>query len=210
MSPVIKSLVEQSAVPLLTDQIRNLRTSIHNLEQIVFKTERDLQSYAKATKDLAEELNKAFKVRTHITAYVNKAGKQKYYRDPTSVHGRWAEWKKLIEDGVPIAVIARRWGIDRGSIKYAKKHNFRPTNRTKLKPKGYNESNYRPTANNGSDRFVWRGHQQEKQCRESSGVSITDLKVVLPGDGKFSLRRKSLGNQGLRRKTPRSRCPQAH
>ena len=200
MSPETKALVEQSAVPLLTDKINTLRTSLHNLEQIVFKMEKDLQSYATVTTALSEEINKALKIRTHVTAYVNKDGKQAYYRDPASVQGRWSEWKKLLEEGVPLVAIARRWGVDRRSIQYARKHDFKPTNRTKLKPKGYNESNYRPTANNRSDRSVWGGHQQEKQCRESAGVGAPNLKVILPGDGKLCLRRKSLGRQSLRRK----------
>jgi hypothetical protein len=126
MSPETKRLVEQSAVPLISSQIETLRDSLRHLEQTVFKMERDLQSYAKATTALTEELNQALKIRTHRTSYVNERGKQAYFRDPISVAGRWGEWKKLLEEGTPTAVVARQWGVDRRSIQYARKQNFKP------------------------------------------------------------------------------------
>lgn len=127
MSPETKRLVEQSAVPLIASQIETLRGSLRHLEQTVFKMEVDLQSYAKVTKALTEELNKTLKIRSHRTAYVNDEGRQAYYRDPISVKGRWEEWQKLLAEGTPIQVIARRWGVDRRSIQYARKQNFKPS-----------------------------------------------------------------------------------
>ena len=127
MSPETKRLVEQSAVPLITNKIDTLRSSLHHLEQIVFKMEKDLQSYAKVTQALTEELNETLQVRVHKTAYVNGKGRQSYYRDPNSVKGRWEEWQKLLAEGTPIQVIANRWGVDRRSIQYARKRNFKPS-----------------------------------------------------------------------------------
>jgi hypothetical protein len=129
MSPETKRLVEQSAVPLIASQIETLRGSLRHLEQTVFKMEVDLQSYAKVTKALTEELNEALKIRTHRTSYVNEKGKQAYYRDPISVRGRWEEWRKLLAEGTPMKVVANRWGVDRRSVQYARKQNFKPSQR---------------------------------------------------------------------------------
>lgn len=129
ISPETKRLVEQSALPLITNRIDNLRASLDHLEKVVFKMERDLQSYVKVTKALTEEVNEALKIRTHRTSYVNDKGKQAYYRDPISVKGRWEEWKKLIEEGTPMKVVANRWGVDRRSVQYARKQNFKPSQR---------------------------------------------------------------------------------
>lgn len=127
ISPQTKALVELSAVPLLTSQIETMRKSIHNLEGFIFKIEKDLQSYAKATTALAEELNAIHQIRTHKTTRINDDGKATYYRDPTSVKGRWLEWKELLEQGYPVSAVARRWGVDRRSVQYARKQNFQPS-----------------------------------------------------------------------------------
>jgi len=127
ISPQTKALVELSAVPILTNQIETMRTTISNLENFVIKINRDMESYAKVTTALAEELHKVHQIRTHKTTRINDDGTPTYYRDPQSVKGRWAEWKQLLEEGYPVAAIARRWGVDRRTVQYARKRGFQPT-----------------------------------------------------------------------------------
>ena len=115
----LKRLVEASAVPLLTQQIDELRRTNANLSTIVFRMEKDLAEYIRLTGKLTEELHDALKVRTPKTTHVGTDGKVKYYRDEQTVADRWAEWKVLYEQGYSKTLIARKWGVDRGTVDYA-------------------------------------------------------------------------------------------
>lgn len=119
MTNEIKNLVEASAVPLLTQQIDELRRSNANLSTIVFRMEKDLAEYIRLTSKLTEELNYALQVRTPKSTHTGTDGKVKYYRDQHSVAERWKEWKILYEQGESKVSIARRWGVDRRTLDYA-------------------------------------------------------------------------------------------
>ena len=67
MKEALKNLVEQSEVPILKNEIDQLRGTLSTLTNLVLKTEQDLTSYRKVTEDLAKELAEHLKVRTSHT-----------------------------------------------------------------------------------------------------------------------------------------------
>lgn len=121
----VKNLIESSAVPILTERINSLQTTVHNLQTLMFKLERDFQTYINVTKDLAEEVSKHLSVRSAHRAYINVAGKPRYYRDFQSVKKRWETWKKLlVTDGLSIPEVARQFGVSYEAVKHAIRKNF--------------------------------------------------------------------------------------
>ena len=136
-SPALRQLVEESAVPLLTERINSLQTTVHNLQSMMFKLERDFQGYIKVTQDLAEEMQKHLSIRSAHLAYTNASGKQRYHRDFQSVKNRWLTWKRMIlEEGLPTLEVAKQFGVSHEAIKHAMKHNFvAKPNTNSLSPK---------------------------------------------------------------------------
>ena len=76
----------------------------------------------KVTMDLAKEV----RVGVGLQGLKTKTGR--YGRSVEEVKKRWAEWKKLEEDGMTPAQIARRWSVDRGTVEYAKLKGYCPNN----------------------------------------------------------------------------------
>lgn len=125
MKPNLKTLVEQSAIPLLTEELHQLRGTVASLQTLMFKLERDFQTYTNVTKDLAEEVSEHLSVRSAHRAYINVAGKPRYYRDFQSVKKRWETWKKLlVTDGLSIPEVARQFGVSYEAVKHAIRKNF--------------------------------------------------------------------------------------
>lgn len=124
MKEELKKLVEQSEVPILKNEIDQLRGTLSTLTNLVLKTEQDLASYRKVTEDLAKELAEHLKVRTSHTTFVNGKGSETYYRDVASVSKRWKEWEEMHKAGKPISEIARKWGVNHHTVRHAKAKNF--------------------------------------------------------------------------------------
>jgi len=124
-SPALRQLVEESAVPLLTERINSLQTTVHNLQSMMFKLERDFQGYIKVTQDLAEEMQKHLSIRSAHLAYTNASGKQRYHRDFQSVKNRWLTWKQMVVDkGLPTLEVAKQFGVSHEAVKHAQKNKF--------------------------------------------------------------------------------------
>jgi len=124
-SYALRQLVEESAVPLLTERINSLQTTVHNLQSMMFKLERDFQGYIKVTQDLAEEMQKHLAIRSAHLAYTNASGKQRYHRDFQSVKNRWLTWRRMIVDeGMPTTEVAKQFGVSHEAIKHAMKQKF--------------------------------------------------------------------------------------
>ena len=124
MKEELKKLVEQSEVPLLKNEIDQLRARLSNLSTLALKTEQDVVSYKKVTEELAKELAEHLKIRAANSTFVSTDGSERYYRDPTSVSKRWAEWKEMHDAGKPISEIARKWRVHHKSVRHAKSKNF--------------------------------------------------------------------------------------
>lgn len=135
MKEELKKLVEQSEVPILKNEIDQLRITLSTLSALALKTEQDLASYRKVTEDLAKELAEHLKIRTSNSTFVSTNGSERYYRDPTSVSKRWAEWKEMHDAGKPISEIARKWGVHHKSVRHAKSKDFIATIVKTPKPK---------------------------------------------------------------------------
>ena len=132
-SPALRQLVEESAVPIMTERLNSLQTTVHNLQSLMFKLEKDFQSYIRVTQNLAEEMQKHLGAKSAHLAYTNAAGRQRYHRDFQSVKARWLTWKRMIVDeGVPTTEVARQFGVCHDSVKYALKRKFTPRPTTKL------------------------------------------------------------------------------
>ena len=124
MKEELKKLVEQSEVPLLKNEIDQVRATLSTLSALALKTEQDLASYKKVTEELAKELAEHLKVRTANTTFVNSKGSEAYYRDVTSVSKRWKEWEEMYKAGKPISEIARKWGVNHHTVRHARSKNF--------------------------------------------------------------------------------------
>ena len=124
MKEELKKLVEQSEVPLLKNEIDQVRATLSTLSALALKTEQDLASYKKVTEELAKELAEHLKVRTSNTTFVNSKGSETYYRDVTSVSKRWKEWEEMYKAGKPISEIARKWGVNHHTVRHARSKNF--------------------------------------------------------------------------------------
>jgi hypothetical protein len=118
----IKTIIAGSEVSLLNEQIWQQHKTILFLEERVMAFERLVASYAKVTMDLAKEV----RVGVGLQGLKTKTGR--YGRSVEEVKKRWAEWKKLEEDGMTPAQIARRWSVDRGTVEYAKLKGYCPNN----------------------------------------------------------------------------------
>lgn len=206
LDPYTKALVEESAVPILNERITSLQTTVHNLQSLMFKLERDFQTYTKATQALAEQLKAEVHIRSNYLPSVTKDGKKHYARYVEAVKDRWSEWKRQYESGMKIYQIARTWGVDHESVRYALSKNWIPSERNHSK-KGNNESiNLSAKTDNRPNRFVRGGHQQTKQCGESQRICSPHSQIILRRNRKFRLRRTPLGYQGCRRKATRLGC----
>lgn len=206
LDPYTKALVEESAVPILTERITSLQSTVHNLQSLMFKLERDFQTYAKATQALAEQLKSEVHIRSNYLPAFTKNGRKKYTRFVEAVKDRWGEWKRQYESGMRIYQIARTWGVNHESVRYAYSKNWTPSERNQ-KQKGKHESiNLGATTDNRTDRLVRRGHQQTQQCRKSAGVRSPHSQIILRRNGQLRLRRKPLGHQSFRRKTAGLGC----
>ena len=124
MKEELKNLVEQSEVPILKNEIDQVRATLSTLSALALKTEQDLASYKKVTEDLAKELAEHLKIRASNSTFVSTNGAERYYRDPTSVSKRWAEWKQMHDAGKPISEIARKWRVHHKSVRHAKSKGF--------------------------------------------------------------------------------------
>jgi hypothetical protein len=118
----IKTIIAGSEVSLLNEQIWQQHKTILFLEERVMAFERLVASYAKVTMDLAKEV----RVGVGLQGLKTKTGR--YGRSVEEVKKRWAEWKRLEEDGMTPAQIARRWSVDRGTVEYAKLKGYCPNN----------------------------------------------------------------------------------
>jgi len=121
----IKKLIAQSEVSLLQEQIWAQHKTIMFLEERVDAFERLLNGYTRVTMDLAKEL------RVGVGLQGMRTPSGKYGRSAEEVAKRWAEWKKMEDEGMTPAQIARRWNVDRGTVEYAKAKGYSP------KPKTY-------------------------------------------------------------------------
>lgn len=111
----IKKLVANSEISLLNEQIWQQHKTIMFLEERVIAFERLVASYTKVTMDLSKE------VRAGVAVQGLKTNKGKYGRSAEEVAKRWSEWKRQEEEeGMTRAQIARRWGVDRATVEYAR------------------------------------------------------------------------------------------
>ena len=157
-SPALRQLVEESAVPLLTERINSLQTTVHNLQSMMFELQRKFESYAGVTQKLAEEMRRELHIRS--TYFPLRSGvKKKYPRHPEAVQQRWFEWKREHEGGKPINTIAREWQVDHESVSYAKRQGFLVSNnRQKTKKENTNHAiNDSHPTHGRTSRPVWRG-----------------------------------------------------
>lgn len=121
----VRNLVEESAVPLLTERINSLQSTVHNLQTLMFKLEKDFQGYIRTTEKLAEEMNRHFHISMNFASAKSKDGKRRRYnRYPESVNERWAEWKRQYESGMYLNEIARLWKVNVSCVSYAKRKGF--------------------------------------------------------------------------------------
>ena len=177
-SPALRKLVEESAVPILTERINSLQTTVHNLQSMMFKLEHDFQGYIKVTKGLAEELQRELHIRSTYRP-TQDGVKKKYPRHPEAVQERWLEWKREHENGKPINWIAREWQVDHETIRYAKSQGFlASTNRKKTKKEDTNHAtNNSNTTDGRSSRPVWRGNQPTEHGGQSKKRRLSSLQA---------------------------------
>ncbi|NBS87658.1 MAG: hypothetical protein EBS60_06200 [Verrucomicrobia bacterium] len=114
----IRKLIDKSELSLLAEQVWQQHKTILFLEERVSAFERLIASYARVTMDLAKEV----KVGVGIQGLKTKSGK--YGRSSEEVAKRWAEWRRLEEQGMTPAQVARRWGVDRGTVEYARSKGY--------------------------------------------------------------------------------------
>lgn len=124
MKKELKNLVEQSEVPILKNEIDQLRGTLSSLTNLVLKTEQDLASYRRVTEDLAKELAEHLQIRRANSTFKCTNGSERYYRDTTSVSKRWGEWAEMHKAGTPVAEIARKWGVNHHTVLYARSKGF--------------------------------------------------------------------------------------
>jgi hypothetical protein len=111
----IRKLIDKSELSLLADQVWQQHKTILFLEERVTAFERIVAGYQKVTMDLAKEL----RVGVGLKGFKNPNGK--YNKSFEEVRKRWLEWKRLEEEeGFSPVQIATRWGVDRGTVEYAK------------------------------------------------------------------------------------------
>jgi len=122
----IKKLVANSEVSLLNEQIWQQHKTILFLEERVIAFERMMQGYTKVTMDLAKELRMGVDITSRV-ALMRKTKKGRLGRSPEEVAKRWAEWKSLEESGMNTFQIASRWGVDRGTVDYARSKGYAVT-----------------------------------------------------------------------------------
>lgn len=121
----IKKLVAESHAALLSEEVLRLRGILSETQGQIEKLMGKFEEYREVTAKLAEEMGAMQAVRK-----VDKrigAGRGKYLRDLRSVTHRWSEWRKLYFSGMNETQIANRYGVDRGTIAYAKSKNWVPS-----------------------------------------------------------------------------------
>lgn len=114
----IRKLIDKSELSLLADQVWQQHKTILFLEERVSAFERIVAGYQRVTMDLAKEL----RVGVGLKAFKNSNGK--YNKSFEEVKKRWLEWKRLEEEGFTPVQIATRWGVDRGTVEYAKSKGY--------------------------------------------------------------------------------------
>lgn len=124
----IRKLIDKSELSLLAEQVWQQHKTILFLEERVTAFERLVASYANVTLDLAKEL------RAGVALQGLKTKNGKYGRSAEEVAKRWAEWKKLEEQGMTPAQIARRWSVDRATVEYARAKGYECRPKTYVPP----------------------------------------------------------------------------
>lgn len=174
----VKNLVEGSAVPILTERINSLQTTVHNLQSLMFKLERDFQSYTRVTEKLAEEMARHAHISRNFLSVPSKNGKKRYNRYPEAVNERWLEWKRQYESGMYLSEIARIWKVDISSVSYAKRKGFQSAHRQPLtKKEQTNDTNHSDSTDGRTSRPVRGGNQPTKQRRQGTQRRLSPLQA---------------------------------
>ena len=163
MKEELKNLVEQSEIPIIKNEMDQLRATLVTLSSLAFKTELELNSYKRVTEELAKELAEHLKIRAANSTFKSTNGSERYYRDPTSVAKRWGEWAEMHKAGKPISEIARKWNVHHKSVRHAKSKNF-IASITKI-PKQKDEPKHQQLL------FRQKRHMRQKPHRRASLVA---------------------------------------
>lgn len=174
----VRNLVEESAVPVLTERINSLQTTVHNLQTLMFRLEKDFQSYTRVTEKLAEEMRRHLHISRNFESVVSKNGKRRYHRYPESVNERWTEWKRQYESGMYLSEIARLWKVDISSVSHAKRKGFLSSIRQPLTQKEQTNGNHSSHPTDGrSSRPVRGGDQPTQQRRQGAKRRLSPLQT---------------------------------
>lgn len=113
----ISKMITDSQASILSDEVTRLRGIISDLQSQFLNLLTKFEQYKSLTTKLAEETGKMAEVRSLCKQHGKKGI---YVRDAKSVAKRWAAWKQLYDQGMTEGEIASRYGVDLGTVAYAK------------------------------------------------------------------------------------------
>jgi len=113
----VSKMIADSQASILADEVTRLRVIISDLQSQFLNLLTKFEQYKSLTTKLAEETGKMAEVRNLCKQHGKKGI---YVRDAKSVAKRWAAWKQLYDQGMTEGEIAARYGVDLGTVAYAK------------------------------------------------------------------------------------------
>jgi len=113
----VSKMIADSQASILADEVTRLRVIISDLQSQFLNLLTKFEQYKSLTTKLAEETGKMAEVRSLCKQHGKKGI---YVRDAKSVAKRWAAWKQLYDQGMTEGEIASRYGVDLGTVAYAK------------------------------------------------------------------------------------------
>lgn len=116
---IAKDLLEKSEVALMSLEVEKQNQIIKKYEERITNLEKRMATYIDVTMALAKE------VKTHLIIRNMKRENGKHGRSDAEVALRWQQWRAEYASGASVAQIANRWGMDRATVEYARKRDWK-------------------------------------------------------------------------------------